>query len=76
MLVVLIGVILLFANTNIGIFVIILGVMIWTSGKSRRNMAGDPTREDARLSDPETRGPSAQIVAIRRDSRRERSHRH
>lgn len=75
MLVVLIGVILLFASPNIGIFVIILGVMIWTSAKSRRNMAGDPSDEDGPESDLATRGRSAQIVAIRRDDRPERSRR-
>ena len=53
MLVVLVGIILLFSNPNIGIFVIVLGVMVWTSGKSRtshfREARKKMRRESTRL---------------------------
>jgi hypothetical protein len=74
MLVVLVGMVLLFASPNIGIFVIILGVMVWTSGKSRRSDGRRPVGEKAARDDQGADlGPGAQIIAIRRDARPRRS---
>ena len=74
MLVVLVGMVLLVASPNIGIFVIILGVMVWTSGKSRREQSGCPVEEKTgkgeRAADMRS---GARIVAIRRDARPQRA---
>lgn len=71
MLVVFVGAVLLFANINLGIFVIILGVMLWTSGKSRKlsQKVADrilPPDRDARR---DVDVPPAEIVAVRRKPR-------
>ncbi|MFC6686438.1 hypothetical protein [Jhaorihella thermophila] len=70
MLIVLIGMILLFSSPNIGIFVIVLGVMVWTSGKSRTARYRDQRRQ-LRRSRPKALPhlPAAEITGVRRECR-------
>lgn len=64
-----IGALLLLSSPNIGIFVLVLGVMVWTSRKSRADQRiADLTAARRRNSAKQTEMPQlAGIVAVRRD---------
>ena len=69
MLIVLVRVVLLFTNLNIGIFVITLGVMLWTSAKSRagrQRVHAQADRVQGHNQD-EVKSSFGGIVAVRRD---------
>lgn len=66
--IVLVGLMLLLVNTTVGIVVIVLGVMVWTSRKSRQIrgnvnefvVSGSDVHRDYEVT-------AAEIVAVRRD---------
>ncbi|MFV0513195.1 MAG: hypothetical protein ACK5MY_06125 [Jhaorihella sp.] len=69
MFIVLVGVVLFVSNPNIGIFVITLGVMVWTSAKSRNRRETVPGVADRVCENDRIEGPSSfgGIVAVRRE---------
>lgn len=69
MYIVLIGVVLLLANKLVGMVVIVLGVMVWTSRKSRetRQNVDVYLQGGTEVAGERRKRPVTEIVAVRRD---------
>lgn len=61
--VIIVGMVSMFVSPQVGIFVIVLGVMLWTSVKSRKRMRG---ADNMREPDP-ARRPPAEGPAVRKE---------
>ncbi len=67
MLVVLAGMMLIFADTRIGIFVVVLGVMLWASQKARRSLSLFTQEDMADHIDGPDELIVPEIASVRRD---------